>query len=239
MVVVTLSRTSVLRVCLGDGGTDISSGSHTHPSHSCDGWVCDLGVVDVSSIFGLVRGTGDFTVVFPTFVLVSRMQLAQQYRDNVHFLNSVSSSRHETMVVGTLPRGWALCIGLGVGGSTIVSGSCVRPSHSRISRLFSEVGLLKSPTRKVYFPTIMYFSGRYLGHQSEESTVRRKFVYDESMKRELKKKLIYDCRSIRLTTLGCLLVVHYGTIKRELNKRLIYLLLGGLEHLFIYYETIE
>jgi hypothetical protein len=86
MVVVTLSRTSALRSCLGDGGTDISSGSHTHPSHSCDGWVGDLGVVDTSSIFGLVRGSGDFTVVLPTFFLVSRMQLTEQYRDNVHFL---------------------------------------------------------------------------------------------------------------------------------------------------------
>jgi hypothetical protein len=40
-----------------------------------DGWVCDLGAVGTSSIFGLVRGTGDFTAMLPTFVLVSRIQL--------------------------------------------------------------------------------------------------------------------------------------------------------------------
>ena len=32
-----------------------------------DGWVCGLGVVDTSSIFGLVRGAGAFTTVLPTF----------------------------------------------------------------------------------------------------------------------------------------------------------------------------
>jgi hypothetical protein len=37
------------------------------------GGVCDLGAVGVSSIFGLVGGTGTFTEVLPTFVLVSRM----------------------------------------------------------------------------------------------------------------------------------------------------------------------
>ncbi len=42
-----------------------TSGSHGRPSHSCD--------VGVSLIFGLVRGSGTFSVVFPTFVLVSRM----------------------------------------------------------------------------------------------------------------------------------------------------------------------
>jgi hypothetical protein len=70
----------------------VVSGSRARPSYSCDRWVCDLGVVGDSSIFGLVRGTGAFTVVFPTFVLVSRIQLAQQYRDNGHFLITVSSS---------------------------------------------------------------------------------------------------------------------------------------------------
>ncbi len=63
-----------------------------------DGWVCGLGVVGVSSIFGLVRRSGTFVMVFPTFVLVSRMQFAQQYRDNGHFLNASSSSRREVMV---------------------------------------------------------------------------------------------------------------------------------------------
>jgi hypothetical protein len=54
-----------------------------------DGWGCGLGAVGASSIFGLVRGTGSFTVVLPTFVLVSRMKLSQQYRDNDHPQRSV------------------------------------------------------------------------------------------------------------------------------------------------------
>jgi hypothetical protein len=37
------------------GDTTNSSGSHTRPSYSCDGWVCDLGVVGVPLIFGLAR----------------------------------------------------------------------------------------------------------------------------------------------------------------------------------------
>ena len=81
MVGGALTRVSALRV---------ASGSRTRPSHSCDGWVCDLGAVGASSIFGLVRGPGAFVVVLPTFVLVSRMQLAQQYRGNGHFLSAAS-----------------------------------------------------------------------------------------------------------------------------------------------------
>ena len=61
------------------------------PSHSCDGWVGDLGVVGTSSIFGLVRGTGSFVVVLPTFVLVSRIHLDEQYRGHGHFLSASSS----------------------------------------------------------------------------------------------------------------------------------------------------
>ena len=33
-----------------------------------DGWVCVLGVVGASSIFGLVRRAGAFAAVLPTFV---------------------------------------------------------------------------------------------------------------------------------------------------------------------------
>ena len=102
-----------------------------------DGWVCGLGAVGASPIFGLVRRAGAFAVVLPTFLLVSRMQLAQQYRGNGHFLSAASSSRHETMVGGALARASALCVGLGVSGATIVSGSCARPSHSWISRLLT------------------------------------------------------------------------------------------------------
>ncbi len=67
-----------------------------------DGWVGGLGAVGVSSIFGLVRRTGAFAVMLPTFVLVSRMYLVQQYRGNGHFLSTASSSRRETMVGGSL-----------------------------------------------------------------------------------------------------------------------------------------
>jgi hypothetical protein len=55
MVGGSLVRTSVLSVDLGVGRTLIASGSRTRPSHSCDGWVCDLGVVGAPLIFGLTR----------------------------------------------------------------------------------------------------------------------------------------------------------------------------------------
>jgi hypothetical protein len=96
-----------------------------------------LGAVGASLIFGLIRGAGAFAAVLPTFVLLPRMQLAQQYRGNGHFLSAASSSRHEAMVGGALARASALRVGLGVSGAAIVSGSCVRPSHSWISRLLT------------------------------------------------------------------------------------------------------
>jgi hypothetical protein len=92
MVDGALTRVSVVRVGLGVGGSSVTSGSCARPSHSCDGWVCDLGVVDTSSIFVLISGSGSFVEVFPTFVLVSRMHLTQQYRGNGHFLGPTSSS---------------------------------------------------------------------------------------------------------------------------------------------------
>jgi hypothetical protein len=95
-----------------------------------DGWVGGLGEVGTSSIFGLVRGTGTFVTVFPTFVLVSRIQFVQQYRGNGHFLSATSSSRRETMVGGSLTRASALSVVLGVGGTVIVSGSHSRQTHS-------------------------------------------------------------------------------------------------------------
>jgi hypothetical protein len=87
-----------------------------------DGWVGGLGAVGASSIFVLVRRAGVFTTVLPTFVLVSRMQFAQQYRGNGHFLSAASSSRRETMVSGSLARASTLRVDLGVGGSVITSG---------------------------------------------------------------------------------------------------------------------
>ena len=102
-----------------------------------DGWVGGLGAVGASSIFGLVRRAGAFAEVLPTFVLVSRMQLAQQYRGNGHLLSAVSSSRHKAMIGGALATASALRVGLGVGGATIVPGSCARPSHSWIYRLLT------------------------------------------------------------------------------------------------------
>jgi hypothetical protein len=52
-------------------------------------------------------------------------------------LPKAQRSRHEAMVGGALARASALSVGLGVGGATIVSGSCVHPSHSWISRLLT------------------------------------------------------------------------------------------------------
>ena len=130
MVGGVLTRTSVLSVDLGVGGTAVTSGSSARPSHSCDWWVCGLGAVGASLVFGLVRGTGSFPVVFPTFFLDSRLQLTQRYRDFGHFLNSGSSSRLQTMVGGVLTRASALRVGSGVGGAAVASGSSARPSHS-------------------------------------------------------------------------------------------------------------
>jgi hypothetical protein len=137
MVGGSLTRASALHVGLGVGGAAIASGSRARPTHSCDGCVCDLGAVGASSIFGWVRGAGAFAAVLQTFVVVSRMQLALQYRGNSHFLSAASFSRHKAMVGGALARASALPVGLGVGGATIVPGSCARPSHSWISRLLT------------------------------------------------------------------------------------------------------
>ena len=68
MVGGVLARASAICVSLGVGGAAVASGSRARPSHSCGGWVCDLGAVDASSIFGLVRGTGSFAAVLPTLV---------------------------------------------------------------------------------------------------------------------------------------------------------------------------
>jgi hypothetical protein len=80
MVGGALPRVSALSVGLGVGRTFIASGSHTRPSHSCDGWVCDLGVVSEPLIFGLSRRAGAFAGGLLTFALVSGFQLAQHNR---------------------------------------------------------------------------------------------------------------------------------------------------------------
>jgi hypothetical protein len=74
--------------------------------------VCGLGAVGVSLTFGLVRGSGTFTVVLPSFPLVSRMSFAQRYRDNVTSFITVSSSRRESMVGGALTRASTFRVGL-------------------------------------------------------------------------------------------------------------------------------
>jgi hypothetical protein len=91
-----------------------------------DGCVCGLGPVGSSPIFGLVRRSGTFAVVFPTFVLVSRF-VTEQYRVNDNFLNVVSSSRRESMVGSVLTR---VCVGSGVGGVTMTSPSTHTHTHT-------------------------------------------------------------------------------------------------------------
>jgi len=92
MVGGALARASDFRVGLGVGGT---SGSCACPSR--DGWVrhfpSQLGPVVTSLTFGVVRGTGSFPEVLRTFVLVSRIQFAERYRDNsATSFRTVSSS---------------------------------------------------------------------------------------------------------------------------------------------------
>jgi hypothetical protein len=103
-----------------------------------DGWVCGLGAVGGSLVFGLVRGSGAFAPVLPSVVLVSRIHLAQRYRGNIATsFSAASSSRREAMVGGALTRTSAFRVDLGVSGATIVSGSCARPSLSRIPHLLT------------------------------------------------------------------------------------------------------
>ena len=106
--------------------------------------MCDLGAVGVSSIFGLVRGTGAFVEVLPTFVLVSRIQLAQRYRGNATCFSVAPSLRLEAMVGGALARASAFRVGLGVSGAAIVSGSCACPSHLWMSRVLTSSSSLGS-----------------------------------------------------------------------------------------------
>ncbi len=107
-------RSSSFRVGFGVGGAIIAPGLRASPSRSCGGWVCGLGAVGASLVFGLVRGTGAFTVVLPSVVLVSRIQLAQRYRGNIATsFSTASSSRRETMVGGALATASTFRVGLG------------------------------------------------------------------------------------------------------------------------------
>jgi len=137
MVGGALARASAFRVGLGVGGAVIAPGLRACPSRSCDGWVCGLGAVGASLVFGLVRGAGAFAAVLPSFALVSRMPFAQHNHGFGHFFSATSSSRREAMVGGALARASAFRVGLGVSGATIVSGSCACPSHLWISRVLT------------------------------------------------------------------------------------------------------
>ena len=61
-------------------------------------------------------------------------QLTQHNRGKCHFFRAAFPSQLEVMVGGALARVSVLNVGLGVGGSTIVSGSRVHTSHSWTSR---------------------------------------------------------------------------------------------------------
>ena len=102
-----------------------------------EGCVCGLGAVGASSIFGLVRGAGALPGGLLTFALVSGFQLAQHNCGKCHFFSAAFPSQLEAMVGGALARASALHVGLGVGGTTIASGSRVRTSHSWTSRLLT------------------------------------------------------------------------------------------------------
>ena len=88
-------------------------------------------------IFGLARRAGAFAGGLLTFALVPGFQLAQHNRGKCHFFSAAFSSQLEAMVGGALARASALHVGLGVGGTTIASGSRVRTSHSWTSRLLT------------------------------------------------------------------------------------------------------
>ncbi len=123
-------RVSAFRVGLGVGEAVIAPGLRDCPSHLCDGWVCGLGAVGASLVFGLVRGTGAFAAVLPSFVLVSKMPFAHHSRGFATSFSASSSLRRETMVGGALARASAFRVGLGVGGAVIAPGLRARPLHS-------------------------------------------------------------------------------------------------------------
>ena len=102
-----------------------------------DGRVRGVGAMGASSICGLVRRTGAFTGGLLTFALVSGLQLAQHKHGSCHIFSAALSSRLEAMVRGARARVSAWRVGLGVGGTTIASGSRVRTSHSWTSRLLT------------------------------------------------------------------------------------------------------
>jgi hypothetical protein len=110
---------------------------HARVMDGCVVWVRWASPWYLGLRFGLVRGAGAFTVVLPSFALVSRMQFAQHNRGFGHFFSAASSSRREAMVGGALVRGSDFRVGLGVSGATIVSGSSVCPSHLWISRVLT------------------------------------------------------------------------------------------------------
>jgi hypothetical protein len=116
MVGGALARASAFRVGLGVSGAIIAPGLRACPSRSCGGWVCCLGVVGASLVFGLVRGSGAFVTVLPSVVLVSRIHLAQRYRGNIATsFSAASSSRREAMVGGVLTRAYLLTSALSLG----------------------------------------------------------------------------------------------------------------------------
>jgi hypothetical protein len=92
--------------------------------------VCGLGVVVAYSVFGLVRGSGTFVTVLPSFVLVSNIPFVYHNRGFATSFRAVSSFRREVTVGGVLTRTSAFCVGLGVGGSVITPGLRGYPSHS-------------------------------------------------------------------------------------------------------------
>jgi hypothetical protein len=143
-------RASAFRVGLGVGGAVIAPGLRACSSRSCDGWVCGLGAVGASLVFGLVRGAGAFAPVLPSFVLVSNMSFAQHNRGFTTSFSATSSLRRETMVGGALARVSAFRVGLGVSGSAIVSGSCACPSHLWMSHVLTSSSSLTPLTPLIF-----------------------------------------------------------------------------------------
>jgi hypothetical protein len=71
------------------------------------------------------------------FTLVSGFQLAQHNCGKCHFFTVSFPPQLEAMVGDALVRSSDLNVGLGVGGTTITSGSRVHTSHSWTSRLLT------------------------------------------------------------------------------------------------------
>ena len=85
--------------------------------------------------------------------------------------------RHETMVGGALLRASVVSVDLGVSGATIVSGSCVRPSYSWVSRL-------STSSLSLGISSLFYTALSFDGHSNSDYKNCLQVVYPSEVSHE-------------------------------------------------------